>query len=78
MPCRWPSGLAGQLEVFDDEVEGFHFQHLDGLISRTAELIGDPELLHTMSDAAQRRATRYDEVSFRTRLLALVDDVMSA
>ena len=71
-------GLAGQLEAFDDGVEGYHFDDLDGLLARTAELIADPDRLATMSDAARRRAARYDEAAFRTRVLALVEDVMSS
>jgi glycosyltransferase involved in cell wall biosynthesis len=68
-------GVAGQLEVFDDGVEGFHFSTVDQLVERTAELIADPALRTRMGAAAQRRAARYDERAFAERLQALVAEI---
>ncbi len=68
-------GVAGQLEAFDDGVEGFHFATLDELVARTSALLEDPALLARMSGAARARARRYDEAALRTRLFELVDEV---
>ena len=68
-------GVAGQLEVFDDAVEGFHFHDLDGLVARSAELIADPVRRQAMSEAALQRAERYGEAAFERRMQSLADDL---
>ena len=66
-------GQAGQLEVLDDGVEGYHFADLDELVARTEALIADPARLAALSVAARTRAGTYGEAAFRRQLLALVD-----
>lgn len=66
-------GVAGQLEVFDDGVEGYHFDDVATLVARTASLIADPARRAAMSDAAQRRAERYGDEAFRRRVFEVLD-----
>lgn len=68
-------GVAGQLEVFDHGVEGFHFRDLDQLVSLTESLVADPDLTDRLRRAARQRAERYGPEAFRQRLLALVDEI---
>ncbi|MEZ5266198.1 MAG: glycosyltransferase family 4 protein [Acidimicrobiales bacterium] len=67
-------GVAGQLEVLDDGVEGYHFATLEELAARTAELVGDPERRARMGTAARQRAEQYGERAFAAKLAALVAD----
>lgn len=69
-------GLAGQLEVLDDGVEGFHWRTLDQLVTRTRQLVEDPELLARMSLAAEARAHEFGVPAFAERLRTLVGGVV--
>lgn len=69
-------GLAGQLEVMHDGVEGYHWQTLDELVQRTAELVADPGLLARMSQAAEERAQDFGVPAFAERLRGLVAGVL--
>jgi glycosyltransferase involved in cell wall biosynthesis len=71
-------GLAGQLEVLDDGVEGYHWLTLDELVARTTELVADPERLATMSVAAEVRAQDFGVPAFAERLRTLVAGVVSS
>ena len=66
-------GVAGQLEVLDDGVEGYHFDDVATLVARTASLIADPDRRAAMSAAARRRAERYGEPAFRARVFEVID-----
>ena len=35
-------GRAGQLELFEDGIAGYHWQTLDELVARTGQLMADP------------------------------------
>jgi glycosyltransferase involved in cell wall biosynthesis len=65
-------GAAGQLEVLDDGVEGYHFTSLAGLVERTRGLIEAPARRQQMSIAAERRAHRYGWDAFAAAVHALV------
>lgn len=69
-------GLAGQLEVMDDGVEGYHWLTLDELVARTGALVDDPELLARMSAAAEARAQQFGVPAFAERLRAVVAGVL--
>jgi glycosyltransferase involved in cell wall biosynthesis len=69
---------AGQLEVFDDGVEGHHFKDLDGLVAATAALVADPDRRAVMSARARNRAVSYGRAAFAERLDALVEGLTSA
>ncbi len=65
-------GMAGQLEVFDDGVEGHHFASIDELVEHTAALIADPHRRQVMAAAARQRAADFDLPAFERRLFALL------
>jgi glycosyltransferase involved in cell wall biosynthesis len=71
-------GHAGQLEVLDDGVQGYHWRDLDTLIERTERLAADPDLLARFADAAQERARDYGMDAFASRVSDLVDDTLRA
>jgi glycosyltransferase involved in cell wall biosynthesis len=71
-------GLAGQLEVLDDGVEGFHWLTLEQLVSRTQLLIDQPEQLRRMSQAAEARAQDFGVPAFAERLRGLVAQVVGS
>jgi len=71
-------GLAGQLEVLDDGVEGHHWRTREQLVDRTVELIADPDRRAQMSAAAEHRAQEFGVPAFAGRLKALVDEISSA
>jgi glycosyltransferase involved in cell wall biosynthesis len=66
-------GQAGPLEVVRDGVDGFHFQTIDGLVTRTGTLIADDALRQTMSAAAVERATEFSDERFAERARVLFD-----
>jgi glycosyltransferase involved in cell wall biosynthesis len=68
-------GLAGQLEVLDDGVEGHHWLTLEQLVALTLGLIEDPARLGEMSLAAERRAQDFGVPAFANRLRALVAEI---
>jgi hypothetical protein len=71
------AGVAGQLEVLDDGVEGFHVADADALVERTIEVIGDPALRARLAAAAVLRAQRFGPDRFAAELWSLVDGIVS-
>lgn len=67
---------AGQLEVVEHGVSGFHFADLDDLVRLTRRLVGDPAEREQLSAAARVRARRYHPDAFAERLHHLVDEVV--
>lgn len=71
-------GRAGQLEVLEHGVSGYHWESLDGLAYYTQLLTDDPARRAEMSLAAEDRARRYGIDAFTERLegitAALVSD----
>jgi glycosyltransferase involved in cell wall biosynthesis len=68
-------GLAGQLEIVEDGVSGFHFDDLGGLVDRTQELVADPGLRDRLSVAAETRARAFSVDAFTEKFESLVNDV---
>jgi glycosyltransferase involved in cell wall biosynthesis len=66
-------GLAGQLETVRAGVDGYHFSSQDELVTRTAELIDNPERRAEMSRSARQRAREFSTDAFERRLRAVVD-----
>ncbi|MDQ1402011.1 MAG: hypothetical protein QOG03_327 [Actinomycetota bacterium] len=65
-------GMAGQLEVLESGVEGYHFQTLDELVARTREVAGDETLRRRLADAAVARAAQFSPECFADRLGEIV------
>ncbi len=61
-------GEAGPAEIVRDGVDGFHWRTPAELVSRTRELIADPERLAAMSASAQERAQSYSSDAFTAGL----------
>ena len=63
------SSRAGvNTEIVRDGVDGFHWRTPAELVSRTRELIADPERLAAMSASAQERAQSYSSDAFTAGL----------
>lgn len=71
-------GAAGPAEVVQHGVSGLHWRTLDELVAQTTELIEQPALRERLAACAVQRAREYDEVHFRHRVRALVDDVAAS
>lgn len=65
-------GRAGQWEILEDGVHGFHFQTLDELVERSWVLLQDPDLRARLSMAAKVRAAEFGPDRFASRLNALI------
>ena len=65
-------GRAGQLELCEGGVAGYHWQTVDELVARTAELIADPVGRALMADRAVEAAARFGPEPFAARLEELV------
>jgi glycosyltransferase involved in cell wall biosynthesis len=65
-------GMAGQLEVLRDGVEGFHFSTADELVSRTRQVAGDDALRLRLAAAAVVRARQFAPEEFARRLDEIV------
>jgi hypothetical protein len=63
---------GGQPDIVRDGVDGFVFHDLDGLVARTAELLGDPVRRGELSAAAVARARPYGFDRFSARLSTVV------
>ena len=70
-------GRAGQLEVFDNGVEGYHFDSLEQLVRHTETLVANPARRERMSEAAIARAALYNDATFRQLLLDLVEQLVA-
>ena len=71
-------GKAGQKEIVQHDVNGYHFRSLDDLAARTQVLAGDPVLRGRLAEAARRRAEQFSTSRFAARVRALVEDAASA
>jgi glycosyltransferase involved in cell wall biosynthesis len=69
-------GHAGQLEVVDHGVNGFHWYTLDELIAHTRQVIGDDALRARLSDAAAQKAQHYAMPAFAERVHHFVDEAL--
>lgn len=65
-------GVAGQLELFDDGVAGYHWQTVEELVARTGELMADPVERAFMADRAVEAAGRFGPEPFAAHLEELV------
>ena len=65
-------GRAGQLELFEDGIAGYHWQTLDELVARTGQLMADPVGRAYMADQAVEAAARFGPEPFTARLEGLV------
>ena len=65
-------GAAGQLEIVEDGVSGYHFDDVEGLVSRTIELVDDPVRRADLSLGAAERARDFSPDRFADRLTALL------
>jgi len=70
-------GKAGQREIVQHGVNGYHFSSLDDLVARTLEVARDPHLRRRIADAARQRADDFSEKRFAARVCALVEDPAS-
>jgi glycosyltransferase involved in cell wall biosynthesis len=66
-------GLAGQLEIVEDDKSGHHFTTLDELVQKTRAVIADPGRREELSRAAEARARHFDHDAFAQRL----DEILS-
>jgi glycosyltransferase involved in cell wall biosynthesis len=66
-------GKAGQREIVQHGVNGYHFSSLDDLVARTLEVARDPKLRQRIADAARQRADDFSEKRFAARVCALVE-----
>ena len=68
-------GLAGQLEIVQQGVSGFHFATLDELVERTEAVVADDELRAKLSEGAETRARDFSVEAFTERFGAVVDSL---
>jgi glycosyltransferase involved in cell wall biosynthesis len=61
-------GIAGQLEIVEDGVNGCHFATLDELVATTAALVADDSRRQALSTAATERARNFSLDRFGERL----------
>lgn len=59
---------AGQREIVRSGVDGFRFDQLSEMISRTAEILADDELRARLAREARERAQEFSEHAFAARL----------
>ncbi len=69
-------GLAGQLEIVQAGVSGYHFTTLDELVERTEAVVRDDELRARLSEAAEARAREFSVEAFAERFGAVVRGVV--
>ncbi len=69
-------GLAGQIEIVQPGVSGFHFATLDELVERTEAVVADDELRATLSQAAESRARDFSVEAFTETFGVVVDKVV--
>ena len=71
-------GKAGQIETVRHGIDGFHFQHLDGLVAMTRQLVDDPLLVDRMRASGTERAQTFSPEAFAANLWTIVDGVLPA
>ena len=69
-------GLAGQLEIVQQGMSGFHFATVDELVERTEAVVADDQLRATLSASAEARARDFSVEAFAERFGAVVDEVV--
>ncbi|MBL8777995.1 MAG: glycosyltransferase [Acidimicrobiales bacterium] len=69
-------GLAGQIEIVQPGVSGFHFATLDELVERTEAVVGDDELRARLSEGAEARARDFSVDAFTETFGVVVDRVV--
>ena len=69
-------GLAGQLEIVQAGVSGYHFATIDELVERTEAVVADDDLRARLSEAAETRARDFSVEAFAERFGAVVDRVV--
>jgi len=70
-------GKAGQTEIVQQGVNGYHFQSLNELVERTLLVARDPVLRRRLMTAARERAAEFSTEQFAARVRALVEGVRS-
>ena len=71
-------GKAGQIETVRHGIDGFHFQHVDGLVALTRQLVDDPLLVERMRASGTVRAQGFSPEAFAANLWAIVERVLPA
>lgn len=71
-------GRAGQLELFESGVAGYHVAGVADLVARSSELIGAADLRTAMADAAEAAASAFLRPAFSRRLREVVAEVLSS
>ena len=71
-------GKAGQIETVRHGIDGFHFQHVDGLVALTRQLVDDPLLVERMRASGTVRAQGFSPEAFAANLWAIVERVLAA
>jgi glycosyltransferase involved in cell wall biosynthesis len=71
-------GAGGPAEIVRHGVDGFHWHTLEQLAQLTRRLMGDPDLLSSMSKAAQERAKDFAPEVFDRGVRNLVDSLKTA
>jgi len=71
-------GKAGQGEIVQHDVNGYHFRSLGELVARTLRVAQDPGLRGRLAEAARRRAGEFSTQRFAARVRALVNRAASA
>jgi glycosyltransferase involved in cell wall biosynthesis len=70
-------GRAGQAEIVQPEVNGYHFRSLHELVARTELVARDSELRRRLAAAARLRAREFSTERFAARVRALVEGAPS-
>ena len=68
-------GHAGQAEIVDHGVDGFHFRTLRELVERTRKVVADDALRRRLADAARLRAADFAPERFAERARRIVDSI---
>ncbi len=71
-------GKAGQGEIVQHDVNGYHFRSLNDLVARTRLVAQDPALRQRLAAAARQRANEFSTTRFAARVRALVGNAPSA
>jgi glycosyltransferase involved in cell wall biosynthesis len=70
-------GKAGQKEVVQHDVNGYHFTSVDDLVARTHRLVTDRAERTRLADAARRRAAEFSTERFAASVRELVAEMAS-
>lgn len=67
---------GGQLEIVREGIDGFFFSDVEGLLTRTRQVISDDALRDRLRVAAVERAELFSRSAFEQRLRAMVAEVL--